>query len=299
MKDIREGRLLAVDEEARAMARYTAQGIDTLMRETQLKAEAKRLAERKIEKEREREVKLEERVAKRLTGYTLGNIGYNDGRRRQMDWRENISWSPWNNDAVYENSHLRPPPTGLLGVPVYGGNAGPPPHLQNQTTSGRSTHGDWEQRGHERSERERERGGASNHIHVHTAPLVQGPQISTTSSSPLLGTAANTEAFGMNATTARRRQGSWVEPVQRLGRMIERGMGPYVGGVQENGMNGLGMAGLGGEIGVAGLGGGMVMGHMGIGMPVPQAVPHVVPVADREYQRARVYNVEPLGGMMY
>lgn len=271
-----------VDEEARQMARYAGGMTERLVREREVKKEAKRLAEKKREDEERLEERLADRVLSRYgtgglldppppsRGLLRGRGDWKDGRDGR-DWRDGVSWAPWNAAAVGMNYGVVPPmpPAAQPAMRTndFNGNLG----------------------GFERGERggRSEGMGASNHIHVHTAPLVQGPQISTTTPGSSGGYA---EMPGMVAganLSAPPRRSSWVEIPRNMARLLERGMGGY-----SHGMPGIPSHFSGGVNSTQGMG-------MGMGMGVTGAVP----VGEREWQRARVYSSHApdngLGGIMY
>lgn len=284
----RDKRLMGtVDEEARQMARYAGGMAEGLLREREVRREAERL----VEEKRGEEERLEERLADRVLsrygsggllgppppprGLLRGGSDWRDGR----NWREGVSWAPWNAAAVGMNYGVAPPM--------------PPPAQQPTQTNGSGTGSNLNGDGGRGERSGRSEGlGASNHIHVHTAPLVQGPQISTTTPGSSGGYA---EMPGMvaGANSAEQRRSSWVEPFRHVQGQVQRAIEQSMGGMRGYGMGG----GMGIGMGIPGL-----QTHFS-GGAAPMHTVNAVPIGEREWQRARVYGSHApdngLGGMMY
>ena len=308
-----------VDEEARQMARYAGGMAENLVREREVKREAKRLAEKKFQEEEKREERLAERVSSRYgSAGLLGPPPLPRGRRLLVggddwgdrngggDWRENVSWAPWNANSYADNYVVGPSAPPQPPVQAHTNNS------SNDSNNHNSESGNGNGKGGRREKSRsisRERTGGSNHIHVHTAPLVQGPQISNTTPG-----GASSRAYGempgmaASSKSTGARRSSWVEPY----RQVRAALGNSMSGIRGYGGVGLGMPGGQTQFASAvtpihavngmsmgtrmGMGGGM--GGMGV-----HEAPVAVPIGEREWQRARVYSSHApdngLGGMMY
>lgn len=309
-----------VDEEARRLAQYAASTAGNLQREKDIKQQAKLIVEKK-EKDEER---LADRI---LSRYGAGGLltpppppprgrftDWNTDRDKGRDWMEGVSWAPWNAQSYNANYVLGPPPPSAPPTAqAYGsnnggnGNANNSNGNRNGNGNGNLNGGGGRGRESSRSRSRERRHVGSNHIHVHTAPLVQGPQISTTPGSA----GAYGDMPGMSAASnlAGQRRPSLSDPVRGIARLLETGMnasGYGMGGMS----SGYGAAipqlyshTMGGSAPIYGVNG--MHGTRGMGFPPARAHGGVesmpVPVGEREWQRARVYNAshDPgMGGMM-
>lgn len=189
------GPIKAIDPIARGIALHADEVASGLAREREIKKEAEKIVERereKEEKEEDREAMREEREARKEE---------REERRRKKesnmapihplptlqgtDWRHGVSWAQW--------GHGIDGPGGTAGG-AGGGGIGNGRIIRLATASP-----DGERRG-------------GNHIHVHTAPLVQGPQIHSHTSPPI----------NVSSTAEGQRRSSWAEPMQRLARMLSQ-----------------------------------------------------------------------------
>ena len=312
--------LKVVDEEARHLAQYAASTAGNLQRERDIKQQAKLIAEKK-EKDEER---LADRI---LSRYGAGGLltpppppprgrfkDWAADKDRGGDWREGVSWAPWNAQSYNANSVLgSPPPPVPPTAQAYGNNSGGNGNANNSNGNGNgngnSNGGGGRGRGSSRSRSRERRHVGSNHIHVHTAPLVQGPQISTTTPGPA-GVYGDMPGMSVASNSAGQRRSSLSDPVRGIARLLERGInanGHGMGGMSSGyraAVPPLHSHTMGGSLPIYGINGMHGMG--GMGFPPTQAHGGVgampVPVGEREWQRARVYNTshDPgMGGMMY
>lgn len=319
VKEPRE--LKVVDEEARHLAQYAASTAGNLQREKDIKQAAKRIAEEKEKKE--------ERLADRvLSRYGAGGLltppsppprgRFKDwdadrDRDRGRDWRDGVSWAPWNAHSYKQNYTLSPPSPPVLPAAraTYnsGGNGNNSYSQENGNGGNNSNRGG--NRGSSRSRSRERRHVGSNHIHVHTAPLVQGPQISTTTPG---SAGAYGEMPGMTASSqsAGGQRSSFADPARNSANLVGRGLngGGYrgMGSAYGAAMPQLHSHTMGGSVPIYGMNGmnGMHdmhgMGDMGMGAAHGGVGTMPVPVGEREWQRARVYNTtqDPgMGGTLY
>lgn len=314
--------LKVVDEEARHLAQYAASTAGNLQREKDIKQQAKLIVEKK-EKDEER---LADRI---LSRYGAGGLltpppppprgrfkDWDADRDRGRDWREGVSWAPWNAQSYNANYVLGPPPPPVPPTAqAYGNNSGGNGSPNNSNGNGNGNGngnlngGGGRGRGSSRSRSTERRHVGSNHIHVHTAPLVQGPQISTTPGSA--GAYGDMPGMSAASNSAGQRKSSLSDPVRGIARLLERGInasGYSMGGMSSGygaAMPQLHSHTMGGSVPIYGMNG--LHGMGGMGFPPTQAQGGLrampVPVGEREWQRARVYNTTThdagMGGMMY
>jgi len=251
----KEERRAVVDEEARRMALQNGEVVRGLVHERDVQIAAKKI----VEGEREREWR-ERASANYGNGGGGGGAGY---------WGQDGGWRGGNgngNGNGFGNNYAAWPGNGVNGGMGNGNGNGAGTGMNAGSPGGRG--------GGE--------AGASNHIHVHTAPLIQGPSISTTT--PPMGTYSTASAFGagmgagvglgaeyMGAGSGERK-GSWGVPIRRLiGERLGMGMPMPMGA------HGMGVVGTperewereriwrttwGGNGGFGGLGG---LGGLGLG----------------------------------
>lgn len=292
-----------VDEEARMMANYAQNLAGSLIRDNDIKKEAKKLL---IEQEKKEEL-LADRV---LSGYGAGGLltpppplprgrfkDWDADRDRGRDWREGVSWAPWNAQSYSANYVLGPPPPSVPPTAqVYGNNSG---GNENGNGNSNNSNGGGRNGGNSRSRSQERRHLGSNHIHIHTAPLVQGPQISTTAPGAA-GDHGAMPCMAASSQSAGGRRSSFADSVRNLAHLLEQGLNYSAGGRMNTGY---GMSAIP-QLHSQTMGGSVpIYGMNGFAQPHMPAQTMPVPAGEREWQRARVYNAtthDPgMGGMMY